>query len=63
MLNAIVALREQQLRIVERLDEVCSGIRAKTMGIDQEHPPVALPGMAKLVATLTNMLRVFFNML
>ena len=36
-----MALRDQQLRIVERLDELSSGVLGQTPGEDRERPPVA----------------------
>ena len=36
-----MALRDQQLRIMERLDELISGVLGQTSGEDREHPPVA----------------------
>ena len=35
-----MALRDQQLRIMERLDELSSGVLGQTSGKDREHPPV-----------------------
>ena len=37
----IVALRDQQLRIMERLDELSLGVLGQTLGEDKERPPVA----------------------
>ena len=36
-----MALRDQQLRIMERLDELSSGVLGQTLGKDRERPPVA----------------------
>ena len=36
-----MALRDQQLRIMERLDELSSGVLGQTLGEDREHPPIA----------------------
>ena len=36
-----MALRDQQLRIMERLDELSSGVLGQTSGEDRERPPVA----------------------
>ena len=35
-----MALRDQQLRIMERLDELSLGVLGQTLGKDREHPPV-----------------------
>ena len=36
-----MALRDQQLRIMERLDDLSSGVLGQTLGKDKEHPPIA----------------------
>ena len=36
-----MAFRDQQLRIMERLDELSSGVLEQTSGEDRERPPVA----------------------
>ena len=36
-----MALRDQKLRIMERLDELSSGVLGQTSGEDAGHPPVA----------------------
>ena len=36
-----MALRDQQLRIMERLDELSLGVLGQTLGKDRECPPVA----------------------
>ena len=36
-----MALRDQQLRIMERLDDLSLGVLGQTLGKDKECPPVA----------------------
>ena len=43
VLDAIVALRDQQVRIMERLDDLSLGIRGQTLGGDKDCLLVASP--------------------
>ena len=58
-----MALRDQWLQILERLDELSSGIRGQTMGIDMDHPLVVSLAMADKVAISTDALQALFNAL
>ena len=49
-MDAIVALRDQQLRIIERLNELSSDVRGQITGKDMDHSPVASPTAADWVA-------------
>ena len=62
-MDTIVALRDQQLRIMERLDELSSGIRGKNMGEHMDHPPVASPAAAAHMAPSLDILQALFDAL
>ena len=47
-----MALRDQQLRIMERLDELSSGVLGQTAGEDRERPPVASSAAADHTASV-----------
>ena len=53
-MDAIVALRDQQLRIIERLDNLSLGIRGQTSGKDKDCPLVASPAATDLMASSTD---------
>ena len=62
-MDAIVALRDQQLQIVERLDELSLGIRGQTLHEDKDCPPVASPATANHTASSMDALQTLFDVL
>ena len=58
----IAALRDQQLRIKERLLKVYSGVRGQTMGMDMDCSPTVLPTVARIVDSLSDALQASFDM-
>ena len=63
ILDAIVALKDQQLRIMEHLDVLSSGVRGQTMGKDMDHPLVASPAIADQMEPLSDALQALFDVL
>ena len=60
-LDTIVVPRDQQLRIINFLDEVCLGIRGQSVGAEEEYSPIVLTNMAHLVATSFDVLWALFK--
>ena len=58
-----MALRDQQLCIMERLEELSLGIRGQTSGKDKDHPPVASPITTEHTASMMDMLQTSFDAL
>ena len=48
---------------MERLDEVCSGMRSQTASIDMQCAPTVFPAMADLVGTLSDALQALLDVL
>ena len=58
-----MALRDQQLRIMERLDELSLGVQGQTLGKDRERPPIASSATADHTASSLDVLQMSFNAL
>ena len=56
-----MALRDQQLRIMERLDDLSLGILGQTSGKDKEHPPIASSATIDHTALSVDALQTSFN--
>ena len=57
-----MALRDQQLRIMEHLDELSSGVLGQTLGEDRECPPLASSAMVDHMALSVDVPQMSFNM-
>ena len=53
-MDAIVALRDQQLHIMEHLDELSLDVRGKKIGKDKDCPPAASPTATDHTASSTD---------
>ena len=56
-----MALRDQQLRIMERLDDLSLGILGQTVGKDKERPPIASSTAVDHTASSVDVLQTSFN--
>ena len=60
-MDAIVALRDQQLRIMERLDDLSLGVLGQTLGKDKERPPIASSAAIDHTASSMDVPQTSFN--
>ena len=56
-----MALRDQKLRIMERLDDLSLGVLGQTLGKDKEHPPVVSSAAVDHMASSVDMPQMSFN--
>ena len=56
-----MALGDQQLRILECLDKLSSGVRGQTMGKDMDHPPAVSSAIADQPVTFMYALQASFD--
>ena len=58
-----MALKDQQLRIMEFLDELSLGVKVQTLGKDKDCPPIAFPTTADHMVSMMDMPQTSFDAL